>query len=150
MKFCQKCGKEIMDEAIICPNCGCSTGYNSTNVYSDDYYINELSKRIKINGIIWICIACIQIIMALTINWVFGIIGIANLISSIKDLNYSKEIFTNRFGIVKRFEPLTRPIIVLIYNLVFGGVVGVAGSVYYLVGIRNFVLNNRERYQKIK
>lgn len=23
MKFCQKCGKEIMEEAIICPNCGC-------------------------------------------------------------------------------------------------------------------------------
>ena len=24
MKFCTKCGKEIMDEAIICPNCGCA------------------------------------------------------------------------------------------------------------------------------
>ena len=25
MKYCGKCGKEIMDEAVICPNCGCST-----------------------------------------------------------------------------------------------------------------------------
>lgn len=24
MKYCQKCGKEIMDEAVVCPNCGCS------------------------------------------------------------------------------------------------------------------------------
>ena len=24
MKFCQKCGKEIVDEAVICPGCGCS------------------------------------------------------------------------------------------------------------------------------
>lgn len=24
MKFCQKCGKEIMDEAVLCPGCGCS------------------------------------------------------------------------------------------------------------------------------
>ena len=24
MKFCSKCGKEIMDEAVVCPNCGCS------------------------------------------------------------------------------------------------------------------------------
>lgn len=24
MKFCEKCGKEIMDEAVICPNCGCA------------------------------------------------------------------------------------------------------------------------------
>lgn len=25
MKFCEKCGKEIMDEAVVCPNCGCAT-----------------------------------------------------------------------------------------------------------------------------
>ncbi len=24
MKFCQMCGKEIMDQAVICPHCGCS------------------------------------------------------------------------------------------------------------------------------
>ena len=24
MKFCQKCGKEIMEEAVVCPNCGCA------------------------------------------------------------------------------------------------------------------------------
>ena len=26
MKFCTRCGKELFDEAVICPNCGCSTG----------------------------------------------------------------------------------------------------------------------------
>ena len=25
MKFCQKCGKELSDEAVVCPGCGCST-----------------------------------------------------------------------------------------------------------------------------
>jgi len=43
--FCSKCGKEIMDEAVICPNCGCATNnynapqqsINTTNTYSDDY-----------------------------------------------------------------------------------------------------------------
>ena len=24
MKFCQKCGKEIVDEAVVCPGCGCA------------------------------------------------------------------------------------------------------------------------------
>ena len=24
MKFCQHCGKEIFDEAVVCPGCGCS------------------------------------------------------------------------------------------------------------------------------
>ncbi|MBE7040093.1 MAG: zinc-ribbon domain-containing protein [Ruminococcaceae bacterium] len=26
MKYCSKCGKEIMDDAVICPGCGCSQG----------------------------------------------------------------------------------------------------------------------------
>ena len=34
--FCPKCGKEIMDEAVICPHCGCATGKNSTGVSSGD------------------------------------------------------------------------------------------------------------------
>ncbi len=25
MKYCTHCGKEIMDEAVICPGCGCPT-----------------------------------------------------------------------------------------------------------------------------
>ena len=29
MKFCSKCGKEIMDEAVICIHCGCSTTNNN-------------------------------------------------------------------------------------------------------------------------
>lgn len=28
-KFCQHCGKEIMREAVICPNCGCSVDRES-------------------------------------------------------------------------------------------------------------------------
>lgn len=24
MKFCTKCGKEMVDEAVVCPSCGCS------------------------------------------------------------------------------------------------------------------------------
>lgn len=24
MKYCTKCGAELLDEAVICPNCGCS------------------------------------------------------------------------------------------------------------------------------
>lgn len=30
MKFCSHCGKEIMDDAVICVNCGCSCGNNSS------------------------------------------------------------------------------------------------------------------------
>lgn len=30
MKFCSHCGKEIMDEAVICVNCGCSVSGGNT------------------------------------------------------------------------------------------------------------------------
>ena len=52
--FCSKCGKEIMDEAVVCPNCGCATNnYNSkqpvhttVNSYSDDYLtIKQFSEQ---------------------------------------------------------------------------------------------------------
>ena len=26
MKFCEKCGKELMDDAVVCMGCGCSVG----------------------------------------------------------------------------------------------------------------------------
>lgn len=28
MKFCQKCGKQLLDEAVICPGCGCAVNNN--------------------------------------------------------------------------------------------------------------------------
>lgn len=28
MKFCTHCGKEVLDDALICPNCGCSVQYD--------------------------------------------------------------------------------------------------------------------------
>ena len=32
MRFCSKCGKEIMDEAVICPGCGCSVAQEKKDV----------------------------------------------------------------------------------------------------------------------
>ena len=71
--FCTKCGKEIMDEAVICPNCGCATGNFApkTNYYSEDYIaIKEfLSKAntIKTLGIL-------AAVLCLGIGIIFSII----------------------------------------------------------------------------
>lgn len=32
--YCKKCGKEINDEAVVCPNCGCATDNYKTNTKS--------------------------------------------------------------------------------------------------------------------
>ncbi|MBE6645395.1 MAG: zinc ribbon domain-containing protein [Ruminococcaceae bacterium] len=34
--FCQKCGKELVDEAVVCINCGCAVGNTSFKANSDD------------------------------------------------------------------------------------------------------------------
>ena len=34
--FCKKCGKEILDDAVICIHCGCSTQNTQTIVTNDD------------------------------------------------------------------------------------------------------------------
>lgn len=31
MKYCSKCGKEIMDKAVVCPGCGCAQENNVQN-----------------------------------------------------------------------------------------------------------------------
>lgn len=36
MKFCTKCGKEIFDEAVICPHCGCAVDTVQNNASQDN------------------------------------------------------------------------------------------------------------------
>ena len=55
MKFCQKCGKEIMDEAVVCPGCGCTVARDITKNEFNDAPDNEyaiLSFFIPIIGLI--------------------------------------------------------------------------------------------------
>jgi len=58
--FCSKCGKEIADEAIICPMCGCATANyhqpftvhntqpQNNSTYSQDYIVlKEFEEQVK-------------------------------------------------------------------------------------------------------
>ena len=156
-KFCTHCGNEVNEEAAVCLKCGCAiprtmhnniTGGCSTVDLTN--FINVISQRIKTNGIIWIVIAGLQILMGISFNWLLLIVGILNLISSIQDLNYSKEIMNKPIGIVAKMKPLTGTIVVLIYNLVIGGVIGIAGSIYYLIAVRGYVLENEQAFLEIE
>ena len=45
MKYCTHCGNEVVDEAVICPSCGCKV--DSTNVAkSDDRNVIALVAKI--------------------------------------------------------------------------------------------------------
>ena len=49
MKFCQKCGKEIMDEAVVCPSCGCAIEDKTEAVKVS---VPKKAKNAKIFGIL--------------------------------------------------------------------------------------------------
>ena len=57
MKFCSKCGKEIMDEAIVCPGCGCAVVSPTTpaQVANDEVNVGLciLAVLIPLFGIIY-------------------------------------------------------------------------------------------------
>ena len=154
MKYCTHCGKELLDEAVICVNCGCSVGGQGQSVFNNasvdgTALLNTLSKRLNTNGIIWLVIGILQILGGIFIDWFLLIVGVLNIISSVQDMQYSKSMLENPSGIVSKFEPLTGPIITLVYNLVIGGVIGVVGSIYYFLAIRNFVMENKGFFQSL-
>ena len=151
MKYCMHCGKELLDEAVICVGCGCSVEGQSVNNKSVDgpTLLNTLSQRLNTNGIIWLVIGILQILGGIFIDWFLLIVGVLNIISSVQDMQYSKTLLENPNGIVAKFEPITAPIITLAYNLIIGGVIGVIGSIYYFVAIRNFVMENKQFFASL-
>ena len=154
MKYCTHCGKELLDEAVICVGCGCAVSVQSTQAViaspaEGKALLNTLSQRLNTNGIIWLVIGILQVLGGIYLNWFLLIVGVLNIISSIQDMSYSKTLIEKPTGIVAKFEPLTGPIITLIYNLVIGGVIGVIGSIYYFVAIRNYVMENKQFFASL-
>lgn len=150
MKYCTHCGKQLLDEAVVCPGCGCAVNAAYQQPAANSNIVNTLADRVMINGIIWIVIGALQILFALFVNWFVLIVGILNLISAIQDIQYSTQIKTQPVGVVEKFQPLAGPIIVLVYNLIFGGIIGVVGSIYYLIAVRNLVLTNETVFKEIE
>lgn len=50
MKYCTHCGKELMDEAIICPYCGCSTKMDEPDIPNSG--LNILALLFPLIGLI--------------------------------------------------------------------------------------------------
>lgn len=53
MKHCTKCGKELFDEAVVCPGCGCSTEQPAVKPVS-----KRFTKKVKIGLIAILAVAC--------------------------------------------------------------------------------------------
>lgn len=53
MKYCSKCGNELMDEAVICPKCGCPVPDSEMNVVQDNRKV-RLKSASAMNAIAFI------------------------------------------------------------------------------------------------
>ena len=74
--FCSKCGKEIADEALICPMCGCATiNYKnpttSNTACSNDYVaIKEFEDKVKSIHVVGV----ISLVLFLGIGIIFSFV----------------------------------------------------------------------------
>ncbi len=59
MKYCNKCGNQLLDEAVICPKCGCSVGSQLSN--------NAESNRNVAKGTFLILLAIAIIVITIMI-----------------------------------------------------------------------------------
>lgn len=101
--FCNKCGKEIQGDVNFCNSCGNPLNGVGNNA---EKLLHQLSERYKINGIIWIVVAIIQIILGIFVNWICLIVGVLNIISAIQDIIFSGKMLKNPNGIVDKVRPL--------------------------------------------
>lgn len=149
MQYCVRCGRQLQDEDVYCFACGCRVT-PQRSVTPD--LLSRLSEKVKTNGILWLILGCLQILLgilqmlSLQSGYFVSIVGVLNIINAVNDLKYSTTVLENPVGIVGKFEPLTAPILTMVYNLLFGGLIGVIGSIYYLVAIRGFVMENKAEF----
>ncbi|MBO5715872.1 MAG: hypothetical protein J6S23_05720 [Clostridia bacterium] len=68
MKYCSKCGKELFDEAVICPQCGCPTEHQE--IYStQSHEPRELSTIQKVTKAFMIVETVLGGIYILPLAW---------------------------------------------------------------------------------
>ena len=70
--FCKTCGKEVNDQAVICPHCGCAIKEVSAPAPV------KASKNLNVLGLVGFILALVSLLIAL-----FGSIATAGLICSI-------------------------------------------------------------------
>lgn len=142
-------------------------------VYQQPYYMPKnivqiLSGKVRTQAVIWLVIACIQYILGI-INIVAGLqmryesdilamlttgmiiitVAVLNTLFSVQNFKYSSQVLTVPVGIIKKYSPLGGIIGTLIYNVLFGGIIGIVGSVYAFL-IRSFVMDNERQFAEIE
>lgn len=61
MKYCAHCGNQLLDQAVVCPKCGCATEY---------YTSDEITPGYNVLSIVGFVVSIVSVIFAY-----FGLLG---------------------------------------------------------------------------
>lgn len=106
MKYCTKCGKELLDEAVMCPGCGCpieGAQIQSTPAKKAASY-DEAVKGAVTTNIISAVVLAAGVVCALLVNVWIGIIAClaAELVAVIPNTKLQKAIKQNNSTITDK------------------------------------------------
>jgi hypothetical protein len=145
---------------------------NPTDVNCQKLCIDLLIKKIKTEAVVWIIVASIQIIISI-VYIRFGIkihignssddigstlvisalimiaIAIINYISAYKNFLHIKAIMSGCYDILEHYVPIRNMVFVLVYNLMFTGLVGAVGAIFGFL-TRNFIIKNKVVFDYLK
>ncbi len=138
MKFCKHCGKEVLDDAIICPNCGCSVEYdmpNKSNVQGDycsvdSIYTNQQQQTQRIDSYSGLSIA------GFVLSFFGGLLGLILSIvanNEAKSTGSRKSQTLSKAGIIISAVYIGIEVLVVIISMVILGIA--AGSAMALPAI---------------
>lgn len=103
---------------------------------SEEVFLKRVSDYERISGILWLCLAAIQIISLVGI-----VAGVWNVFAAMSRFSASKRILRRDRLIPKDYEGVTQLIIIAAVNFFFGGVIGVV-FVAFDFYIRDLILKN--------
>lgn len=163
--FCVNCGKQIEEDAAFCSECGSpvnGTGNGATQDTNSNanlgssmqqgafqetnhmtYFKESLGNKEMVGGIIWVCVGGVQILISIFAFWYLIFVGIWNVVIGIMRIKQKSQLQYKRGETIYNAYSgrLTSIIICLVANLLFGGIIGVAGAIYDLI-VRNYVMDN--------
>ncbi len=145
MKFCSKCGKELMDEAVICVGCGCNVVENEEHLQQNRSVSVKIGSKINI---FWIIIGAVVLLLGI----VFAILFVPrNLkMDDFKETNVVSAVM--RYGIPERIDSDEESGVYLVYDskVDFYGITPYSFIVYPDEDEVTFFFHNEDAYDVYK
>lgn len=80
--------------------------------------------------------------MGIAVIFIAAVVALANIIVGAKYCRAANRVLSKPRNIVKQFDSASDAVAWLIFNILFGNILGIGLQIYYFAGIRGYVLRN--------